>query len=83
MSPFAWQMGAGQLEQKYGPDTVLGAQVLPSPHPGHFGDHSHDAAATQVAITERTGLGFVVCGSRVTPLPRFRMERHPSRLPAS
>lgn len=52
VSPSAWQMGAGQLEQKYGPDTVLGARVLPSPHPGHLGGHSHGAADTQVAIRE-------------------------------
>lgn len=54
-------MGAGQLEQKYhGSDTILGAQVLLSPHPGHLGGRSHGAAATQVATTERTGLGVVV-----------------------
>lgn len=53
-----WPVGA--VEQKYGLVTVLSAQVLPSPHPGHLGGHSHDAAATQVTITVRTGLGVVV-----------------------
>lgn len=69
--PFAWQMGAGQLEQWSKSMAWSLSSVPRSCRPLTLAilGATHDAAATQVTITVRTGLGVVVRGPRVTPSP--------------